>query len=215
MLARTITAGLERRKPPTILVARRPTFLPTRAPLNTKPPQASRRSARGGRGQQAGGTNGGHVEQVRADGGAQARTTGPRDAAEEHHRRHARPCRGAARGRARHAASRSVHHPARPFRQRRRPRRSTAKQEADIRERIAGNDERFADLDAMGVDMQLVCPPPPQFYYTVPLDIAVQATRMVNDGIAEYRRQAPGPLVALGGVPLPTATRRPRNSSAA
>ena len=28
----------------------------------------------------------------------------------------------------------------------------------------------------MGVDMQLVCPAPPQFYYTVPLDIAVQAT---------------------------------------
>ena len=27
---------------------------------------------------------------------------------------------------------------------------------------------------------------PPQLYYTVPLDIAVKATRMLNDGIAEY-----------------------------
>jgi aminocarboxymuconate-semialdehyde decarboxylase len=51
-----------------------------------------------------------------------------------------------------------------------------AKQEVDIKECIAGNDQRLADLDAMGLDMQLVCPPPGQCYYTVPLDIAVQAT---------------------------------------
>jgi aminocarboxymuconate-semialdehyde decarboxylase len=78
----------------------------------------------------------------------------------------------------------------------------SAKQEADIRDRIAGNDQRLADLDAMGIDMQLVCPPPPQCYYTVPLDIAVQATRMVNDGLAEFVAKRPDRYVALGGVPL-------------
>jgi aminocarboxymuconate-semialdehyde decarboxylase len=77
-----------------------------------------------------------------------------------------------------------------------------AKQEADIRERIVGNDERLADLDAMGIDIQLVCPPPPQCYYTVPLDIAVQATRIVNDGLAEFVAKRPDRYVALGGVPL-------------
>ena len=77
-----------------------------------------------------------------------------------------------------------------------------AKQEADIRERIAGNDQRLADLDAMGIDVQLVCPPPPQCYYTVPLDIAVQATRIVNDGLAEFVDKRPDRYVALGGVPL-------------
>ena len=46
----------------------------------------------------------------------------------------------------------------------------------------------------MGLDMQLVMPPPPQCYYTVPVDIAVKATRMVNDGIAEYVARKPGPL---------------------
>ena len=51
------------------------------------------------------------------------------------------------------------------------------KQEMDILERITGYDQRLADLDAMGIDMQLVCPPPPQCYYTVPLDIAVQAAQ--------------------------------------
>src|SRR5215831_11744439 len=60
------------------------------------------------------------------------------------------------------------------------------KQEEDIRTRITGYDERLADLDAMGIDLQLVMPPPNQCYYTVPLDIAVTASRMVNDGLAEY-----------------------------
>jgi aminocarboxymuconate-semialdehyde decarboxylase len=77
-----------------------------------------------------------------------------------------------------------------------------AKQEADIRDRITGNDRRLADLDAMGIDVQLVCPPPPQCYYTVPLDIAVEATRVINDGLAEFVAKRPDRYVALGGVPL-------------
>jgi aminocarboxymuconate-semialdehyde decarboxylase len=57
-------------------------------------------------------------------------------------------------------------------------------------------------MDAMGVDMQLICPGPPQLYYTVRLDIAAQATRILNDGIAEYVGKYSDRLVALGGVPL-------------
>ena len=45
-------------------------------------------------------------------------------------------------------------------------------------------------------------PGPPQLYYTVPIDIAVQATRVLNDGIAEYVGKHTDRLVALGGVPL-------------
>ena len=76
------------------------------------------------------------------------------------------------------------------------------KQEEDIRSRITGYDERLEDLDRMGLDMQLVMPPPNQCYYTVPLDVAVQASRMVNDGIAEYVAKKPDRFVALGAVPL-------------
>jgi aminocarboxymuconate-semialdehyde decarboxylase len=76
------------------------------------------------------------------------------------------------------------------------------KQDADIRSRITGYDERYADLDGMGIDMQLVMPPPNQCYYTVPLDISVPASRMVNDGIAEYVARKPDRFVALGTVPL-------------
>jgi aminocarboxymuconate-semialdehyde decarboxylase len=77
-----------------------------------------------------------------------------------------------------------------------------AKQAADISEGIRATDARFRTMDDMGVDMQLISPGPPQLYYTVPLDIAVAATRALNDGIAEYVGRHPDRLVALGGVPL-------------
>jgi aminocarboxymuconate-semialdehyde decarboxylase len=76
------------------------------------------------------------------------------------------------------------------------------KQEEDIRSRITGYDQRLADLDAMGIDLQLVMPPPNQCFYTVPLEIAVEASRMVNDGLAEYVSREPRRFVALGTVPL-------------
>ena len=76
------------------------------------------------------------------------------------------------------------------------------KQEEDVRARITGYDERLADLDAMGIDLQLVMPPPNQCYYTVPLDIAVKAAQMVNDGLAQYVARKADRFVALGTVPL-------------
>ncbi|MBX9589492.1 MAG: amidohydrolase family protein [Hyphomonadaceae bacterium] len=76
------------------------------------------------------------------------------------------------------------------------------KQEADIVRR-GGLDRRLADLDAMGLDMQVVKPPPPQCYYAVPLEIAVEAARMVNDGIAEFVSQRPDRFKGFGTVPMP------------
>jgi aminocarboxymuconate-semialdehyde decarboxylase len=78
-----------------------------------------------------------------------------------------------------------------------------AKQEADIRSRIGGNyDERFADMDAMGVDMQLVMPPPPQLYHTVALEHAVPAAQMINDGVAEFVSKHPDRFIPTGTVPM-------------
>jgi aminocarboxymuconate-semialdehyde decarboxylase len=76
------------------------------------------------------------------------------------------------------------------------------KQEADRRSRITQYDERLRDMDEMGVDLQLVMPPPPQCYFTVPVDVAVPAIRMVNDGIAAYVAGKPDRFTALGTVPL-------------
>ena len=71
------------------------------------------------------------------------------------------------------------------------------KQEADIIAR-ASLEQRLADLDAMGLDMQVIKPPPPQCYYALPIDIAVAAAQIVNDGIAEYvaGKPDPSPLLA-------------------
>ena len=83
------------------------------------------------------------------------------------------------------------------------------KQEADIRARI-GHDHRLADLDAMGIDVQIIAPPPPQCYYTVPLDIAVKAMHIVNDGIAEFCAVNPDRLKGFGAVPMTDATEAAR-----
>jgi aminocarboxymuconate-semialdehyde decarboxylase len=76
------------------------------------------------------------------------------------------------------------------------------KQDEDIRARITGYDERLRELDAMGMDMQLVLPSPGQCYYTVPVETGVKAARVVNDGLAEYVAQKSDRFVALGTVPL-------------
>jgi aminocarboxymuconate-semialdehyde decarboxylase len=81
-----------------------------------------------------------------------------------------------------------------------------AQQEADRGTRMSGRhqglSERLRDLDAMGIDIQLVMPPPAQCYYTVPVDISVKATAIVNEGIAEYVARTPDRFVGLGSVPM-------------
>lgn len=77
-----------------------------------------------------------------------------------------------------------------------------AKQESDIRSRMTAYDERLADMDRMGVDMQYVMPAPPQLYHTVALEYAVPAARMVNEGIAEYCARRKDRLIPCGTVPM-------------
>jgi len=79
------------------------------------------------------------------------------------------------------------------------------RQEAERRPVMTSHDQRLADLDAMGIDRQVVMCPPPQCYYTVPVDIAVAAAGMINDGIAEYVAGKPDRFAALGTVPMPDA----------
>jgi aminocarboxymuconate-semialdehyde decarboxylase len=78
-----------------------------------------------------------------------------------------------------------------------------ARQDSDRRGLMIGHEQRLTDLDAMGIDRQLVMCPPAQCYYTVPPDIAVKAARIINDGIAGYVAARPDRFVALGTVPMP------------
>src|SRR5690349_20362732 len=81
-----------------------------------------------------------------------------------------------------------------------------AKQEADRRSRMTGIekglDERLRDMDDMGLDVQLIMPPPPQCYFSIPVEPAVKAAQVLNDGIAAYVARKPDRFVALGTVPL-------------
>src|SRR5580704_19386305 len=76
------------------------------------------------------------------------------------------------------------------------------KQAADISAR-RDHDHRMADLDAMAIDIQVIAPPPLQCYYSVPLDIAVKAAQIVNDGVAEFCGKYPDRLKGFGSVPMP------------
>ncbi|MEU6259931.1 amidohydrolase family protein [Streptomyces sp. NPDC047043] len=61
--------------------------------------------------------------------------------------------------------------------------------------------QRLADLDAMGVDLQVVGPMPMHHYWAEP-DLAVRLARTVNQAVAAHCAQAPERLYGLGTVPL-------------
>jgi aminocarboxymuconate-semialdehyde decarboxylase len=63
-------------------------------------------------------------------------------------------------------------------------------------------DRRLADMDAQGVDVQLVSPSPSHFYYFAPGELALQVARSANKAVREFVDRAPERLNGLGLVPL-------------
>ncbi len=78
----------------------------------------------------------------------------------------------------------------------------TRKQDQERHQNLTSLDLRLADMDAMGIDIQVISPAPAQCGYAVPSDIAVQAARMVNDGVAAFVARRSDRLVPLGTVPM-------------
>jgi aminocarboxymuconate-semialdehyde decarboxylase len=66
-------------------------------------------------------------------------------------------------------------------------------------------DERLADMDRMGVDIQVVSPSPGQYFYWAEPELGRQAAQLVNNSIAEACAQHPDRLKPLGTVPLQNA----------
>jgi aminocarboxymuconate-semialdehyde decarboxylase len=73
-----------------------------------------------------------------------------------------------------------------------------AEQEKDRARVMTDIDARLFDLDAMGIDVQVVAPAPPQCYYSVPANVAETAHRIANEGVAEYVARRPDRFVGLG-----------------
>ncbi len=61
---------------------------------------------------------------------------------------------------------------------------------------------RLADMDAMGIDVQVISPSPGHYNYALEPDIGREAARMVNDDMAALAASDSKRFVALGTVPL-------------
>ena len=68
--------------------------------------------------------------------------------------------------------------------------------------RMSSMDERLADMDAMGVDIQVVSPSPTQYYYWADEALATEICRLQNEHIAWQCAQHPQRLRGLGAVAL-------------
>ena len=63
-------------------------------------------------------------------------------------------------------------------------------------------DRRLADMDAQGVDVQLVSPSPSHFYYFAGKKLALQLAKAANQAVRDFVDRAPERLNGLGLVPL-------------
>lgn len=61
---------------------------------------------------------------------------------------------------------------------------------------------RLADMDQMGVDLQLISPSPPQYYYWADPDLAREVVRLQNEHIARVCESHRDRLVGLGNIAL-------------
>ena len=62
-------------------------------------------------------------------------------------------------------------------------------------------ENRLADMDRMGIDIQAISPAPRQTYYGADPDLGHETSRAVNDFIAEICGRHPDRFVGLGTVP--------------
>lgn len=63
-------------------------------------------------------------------------------------------------------------------------------------------EERLRDMDAMGVDMQVLSPSPNQYYYWADVDLAEKIVRVQNEHVAATCATNPERFVGLGTIAL-------------
>jgi aminocarboxymuconate-semialdehyde decarboxylase len=63
-------------------------------------------------------------------------------------------------------------------------------------------EQRLADMDVMGIDIQAISPAPNQTYYDTPPDLGIATARAINENIANIIGRHPDRFVGLGTVPF-------------
>ena len=73
-----------------------------------------------------------------------------------------------------------------------------------VRTRLQGYspEKRIEDMDWMGIDIQAISPAPRQTYYGADPDLGLEASRTINDFIADICARYPDRFVGLGTVPF-------------
>jgi aminocarboxymuconate-semialdehyde decarboxylase len=73
-----------------------------------------------------------------------------------------------------------------------------------VRTRLQGSspETRIEDMDRMGIDIQAISPAPRQTYYGADADLGLEASRAINDFIADICGRYPDRFVGLGTVPF-------------
>lgn len=63
-------------------------------------------------------------------------------------------------------------------------------------------EQRIADMDSMGIDIQAISPAPRQTYYGADPELGRDVSRVINDHLAEICGRYPDRFVGLGTIPL-------------
>jgi aminocarboxymuconate-semialdehyde decarboxylase len=72
----------------------------------------------------------------------------------------------------------------------------------DIRGKLTTPAEKIADMDRLGIDLQVLSPAPPQYYYWADGDLGRTTSRLINQKIAETVKAYPTRFAGLCTVPM-------------
>jgi aminocarboxymuconate-semialdehyde decarboxylase len=61
---------------------------------------------------------------------------------------------------------------------------------------------KLASMDRKGIDISVISPAPPMFYYWADADLALEVAGLVNDGVADMVGARPGRLRGMATVPM-------------
>ncbi|MBI2509555.1 MAG: amidohydrolase family protein, partial [Betaproteobacteria bacterium] len=84
--------------------------------------------------------------------------------------------------------------------------RRSAERQAQLRReldrKLTSIEQRLADMDRMGIDVQAISTSPNQYYYRIEPDLGRRTSRAINERLAEIAASHPDRFVALGTVPM-------------
>ncbi|MGZ5177033.1 MAG: amidohydrolase family protein, partial [Burkholderiales bacterium] len=73
---------------------------------------------------------------------------------------------------------------------------------AQLDRKLTSIEQRLADMDKMGIDVQAISTSPLQYYYAIDPELGRQTSRSINDRLAEIAGSNPDRFVALGTAPM-------------